>query len=74
MTGDQDEGWDPRADDGYGLEYEPFADTPASDAPEPEPVDDRIGDSTEEYYESAYRDGLITREEFQAKTWRHRLG
>ncbi|MFJ5548658.1 hypothetical protein [Streptomyces sp. NPDC093225] len=74
MTGEQDEGWDRRVDYGYGLEYEPLADTPASDPLEPEPVDDPIGDSTEEYYEAAYRDGHITREEFQAKVWRRYPG
>jgi hypothetical protein len=72
MTNEQDEGWDRRADYGYGLEYEPFPDTSVSDPLEAETVDDRIGASTEEYYESAYRDGLITREEFQAKMWRRR--
>ncbi|MFI8348051.1 hypothetical protein [Streptomyces sp. NPDC085596] len=70
MTAEPDEHWDRRSDYGYGLEYEPFADTPASDPLEPEPVDDLVGDSMEAYYESAYRDGLITREQFQAKAWR----
>ncbi|MGW6407252.1 hypothetical protein ACWF95_08785 [Streptomyces vinaceus] len=67
---DEDEAWVRGADYGYGLEYEPFDDTPPSDPPLPEPVDDPIGDLPEEWSESAYREGRITREEFQNKSWR----
>lgn len=60
----------------YGLDYDsPDDDTAWIGPPEPEPaydpVDDTVGDSAEEIYEQAVRDGHIDPRTTD-KPWRHR--